>query len=134
MTSTQTRHLTRSAVAQGVRIVRFSRPDLREHLDEDVPNCTLYRHLHDVVAGLAEGQTLVLNFAVLERFSTTFYRCLLKIREDVRARAARLILCRISPEHREIFTLFGADRLFRIVATEEQALRECGIRPRSLAG
>jgi anti-anti-sigma regulatory factor len=133
MLSMQTRHLIHFSVTKGVRIVRFIRPDLREHLDEDVPTSLLYRQLHEVVTGLAEGQTLVINLAVIERFTTTFYRCLLKIREDVLARAAKLILCRVSPEHQEIFTLFRAERLFRIVATEEQALRQCGIHARSLA-
>jgi anti-anti-sigma regulatory factor len=127
MAMSQNGHLIRSSVVRGIRVVRFTRPDLREHLEGDVDDCTLFRELHDrALAGLAKGQTLVLNFGLIEPFSTAFYSCLLKVREVVLARKARLFLCRLSSEHLEIFELFRAARLFDIVNTEAQALRNAG--------
>jgi anti-anti-sigma regulatory factor len=129
MNLNQNGHPIRLAVEDGVRIVRFTRPDLREQLEGNADDCSLYRALYDrVLHRLTEGQTLVLNFALIERFPTAFYSCLLKVRKDVLARRARLVLCRIGPEHLEIFKLFRANRLFDIAGTEGQALRMTGTR------
>ena len=69
----------------------------------DADDCTLFRELQDrALAGLAKDQTLVLNFGLIEPFTTAFYSCLLKIRRGrVIARKARLVLCRLSSEHLE---------------------------------
>jgi anti-anti-sigma regulatory factor len=76
-----------------------------------------------VLNGLTAGNTLVLNFGLVEPFPTALYRCLLRVREVVNQRRARLVLCRLSAEHREIFELFKAFRLFQVTGTEAQALR-----------
>jgi hypothetical protein len=129
MSINQNGHLIRTAVVRGVRIIRFTRPDLREHLDGDVADCTLFREVYDrALAGLEEGQTLLLNFGLVEPFPTAFYSCLLKVREIVLSRKARLVLCRLSADHQEIFELFRARRLFDVVSTEAQALRDAGVR------
>jgi anti-anti-sigma regulatory factor len=111
-----------------VRVVRFVAPDLREHLDDDAEQkgCALLQDLKEsVLDAMAPGNTLVLNLALIERFPTALYRCLLGVREAVLSRNARLLLCRVSPEHREIFQLFRGDRLFTIMPTEAQAVAGC---------
>jgi anti-anti-sigma regulatory factor len=69
----------------------------------------------------------VLNLGLIEPFPTVFYLLLLKVREEVRARQARLVLCRLSPEHQEIFEILQGSRLFTIAATERQAFLEAGV-------
>lgn len=116
--------------AAGVHIVRFARPDLREHMcdDADIACSELFQELEaDVLRNLTAGNTLVLNFGLVEPFSTTLYRWLLKVREIVNQRQARLVLCRLSPEHREIFELFRAFRLFQVTNSEAQALRAAAV-------
>jgi anti-anti-sigma regulatory factor len=127
MTMNKDRHMIRSTVIRGVKVVRFTSPDLRAHLDGDTDDCELFRALRDgPLAALEEGQTLVLNFGLIEPFTTAFYSCLIKVREVVLARKARLVLCRLHPEHLEIFQIFQAERLFHIKRTEAQALQEVG--------
>jgi anti-anti-sigma regulatory factor len=116
-----------TTVSRGVRMVRFTRPDVRPLLDEEAGDCSLFRQFRNgVLAGLEPGQTLVLNFGLIEQFPTAFYSWLLKVRELVLARKARLVLCRLSPEQLEIFELFQAKRLFDIARTEAEAVREAG--------
>jgi anti-anti-sigma regulatory factor len=114
-------------VARGVRVVRFARPDLWEYLydDADIADCPLFGEFRDAaLSDLGEGQTLVLNLGLVEPFPTALYRLLLVARQLVLARKARLVLCRASPEHQELFQLFQAYRLFSVVRTEAEARRE----------
>ncbi len=110
-----------------VHVVRFLRPDLRATLDdrEATEDSTLYRDLHGLVLGdLAEGQTVVMNFGMIEPFTSAFYRLLLKVRETVLARKARLVLCCLTPNVQEGFDLFAGDKLFKVVPTEAIAAHE----------
>jgi hypothetical protein len=128
----RTRNLVQETAAPRVRVVRFLRPDLREPLDADSDGCPLLRELQLVVDLLTEGDTLVVNLGLVELFPTAFYSCLLRLRQAVLARKARLVLCRLSADHLEIFQLFKADRLFHVAATELLALREAGAAPLGL--
>jgi anti-anti-sigma regulatory factor len=113
-------------VAPGVRVIRFERPDVRDCLydDVDIVNCPLFREIQDIaLADLPVGWTLVLNLRRINPINTAFYRCLLQIRHSVGSRQARLVLCGLSREHREVFELFQAFRLFAIVRTEVDAVR-----------
>ena len=47
-------------------------------------------------------------------------------------RSARLVLCRLNAERRDIFELFKAFRLFQVTASEAQALRAAGAKERHL--
>ena len=117
--------------SRAVYVVRFARPDLRDELgdDPDVIGCDLFQEMEaGVLRRLAAEDTLVLNLGLIEPFSTSLYRCLLKVREIVNQRSARLVLCRLSAELREIFELFKAFRLFQVTATEAQALRAASAR------
>jgi anti-anti-sigma regulatory factor len=110
---------------RGIRFVRFAHTDLNRHLDGNIDDCPLYQELRErVLDGLVQGETLVLNFGLVERFPAAFYACLLKVRSVVLGAKAHLVLCRLSPEQLEILKLFQADRLFHIQSTEGQALRD----------
>jgi anti-anti-sigma regulatory factor len=127
--------LVRENVSRDVHVVRLVRADLREQLDDDGAGGALFRELRDdVLNGLGENQTLILNLGLVELFPTALYACLLRVREAVLARRARLVLCRLSPEHLEIFQLFNARRLFHTARTEAQAISEAGARPAGFGG
>jgi anti-anti-sigma regulatory factor len=112
--------------APGVRVLRFERPDVRDCLydDADIVESPLFREIKDIaLTDLPRGWTLILNLSLIKFINAAFYRCLLLTRQVVRARHARLVLCGLSREHREIFELFQAFRLFTIVGTEGEAVR-----------
>src|SRR5262249_52698121 len=110
----------------GVRILRFERPDVRKYLDDeaDIADTPLFREIEAVaLTDLPAGWALVLNLNPLRPINTAFYRCLLQVRQLVHARPARLVLCGLTREHRDVFELFQAYRLFTVVRTEAEALR-----------
>src|SRR5262249_9365244 len=112
--------------APGVRVMRFMRPDVRRYLDDagDATTSPLFREIEaTVLSDLAVGATLVVNLGLVDPVNTAFYRCLLAIRERVRARRGRLVLCGLSPRHQEFFDLFRGPWLFTIVSTEAEACR-----------
>ena len=130
MAITDHRNTIQERAGWGVHVVRFVRPDLREHLEDDCDGGPLFRELRDGALGaLEEGHTLVLNLGLVEPFPTVFYTWLLRVRKAVLARKARLVLCRLSPEQLEIFQLFNAHRLFQVTQTEAQAVCEAGAGP-----
>jgi anti-anti-sigma regulatory factor len=113
----------------GIRVVRFVRPDLRPHLydQEAIAECSLFRELDAAaLANLPAGETVVLNFGLIDWFPTAFYRFLLKVREAVQTRNARLLLCCFTPNVEECFGLMGGGKLFEIRATEGNAVSEAG--------
>jgi anti-anti-sigma regulatory factor len=129
---TKSNVLVSETPANGVFVVRFTHPDLREQLcnDADVAGSELFRLLEaQVLTTLEADNTLVLNLGLVERLSTPLYRCLLKVRETVKQRGALLLLCRLSGHCREVFELFEGFRLFQVVSTEAQALRAASSHP-----
>jgi anti-anti-sigma regulatory factor len=111
---------------QAIRVLRFELPDVRKYLDDeaDIADTPLFREIEDVaLTDLPSGWTLVLNLSPLRPINTALYRCLLQVRQIVHARPARLILCGLTREHRDVFELFQAYRLFTIVRSEAEALR-----------
>ena len=112
--------------APGVRVMRFERPDVRDCLydDADAAESPLFREIKDIaLTDLPRGWTLVLNLSLIKAINAAFYRCLLLTRQVVRARQARLVLCGLNREHREVFELFQAARVFTLVRTEGEAVR-----------
>jgi anti-anti-sigma regulatory factor len=111
----------------GVRVLRFTRPDLRQYLDDagDAATSALFREVNDtVLSSLPKGWTLVINLGLVSPLNSAFYRCLLHIRKCVQARQGRLVLCGLTPRHQEVFDLFRGPELFTIVNTEAEARRE----------
>jgi anti-anti-sigma regulatory factor len=114
-------------VARGVRVMRFTRPDLRQFLDDDgdAQTSQLFCEIQlTVLSDLPNGWTLVVNLALIDPISAAFYRCLLDVRKSMQARRGRLILCGLSPQHQEVFDLFRGPELFTIVASEAEARRQ----------
>jgi anti-anti-sigma regulatory factor len=112
--------------APGVRVMRFTRPDVRRYLDDagDAATSLLFQEIQGaVLSDLAEGSTLVVNLGLIDPINAAFYRCLLGIREHVQARRGRLVLCGLSPRHQEIFDLFRGPWVFTIVSTEVEVCR-----------
>lgn len=140
MVTCKRKHLFVEHIRPDVWVVRFARADLRDQLydDADVDGTPLFEELTTrVLADLRPGQTVVLNLGLIEQFPTALYRCLLRVRALVAERHARLILCRLSPEHEEIFELFQGHQLFQVTTTESRAIHEAaglgkcaGMRPR----
>jgi anti-anti-sigma regulatory factor len=113
----------------GIRVVRFIRPDLRPQLydQEAIADCYLFRELNAAaLADLPAGETVVINFGLIDWFPTAFYRLLLKVREAIQARNARLLLCCFTANVRECFDLMGGGRIFDIRATEANAVSAIG--------
>jgi anti-anti-sigma regulatory factor len=123
--------LTHEQPSPSVHVLRFIRPDLRRELDpiadDDTPLC---RALMSCLEDLGEGQHVVLNFAIIERFPTSFFQVLLRVRQFVRGRQGQIYLCGFRPEIRNAVELMGGARLFTLVNDEAQALdlirREAG--------
>jgi hypothetical protein len=112
-----------------IAVARFARPDVREalyhfgHEHDDIGESTLYRELHDGgIQGLPAGGTLVLNFGLVDGLSSAFYRLLLRARADLKAKDCQLLLCGLSKNANEAFTLMGGPKTFEVYATEQQAL------------
>ncbi|HJZ99552.1 MAG TPA: hypothetical protein VKE70_23740, partial [Candidatus Solibacter sp.] len=113
-----TGNLMVETLAQGIRVMRFERPDLRAYLydDAETVHSPLYREILDVVlSDLPTDWTLIVNLNQIEPINTTFYRCLLQIRSILYDLGSRLILCNLSRQHLEVFELFQAFRIFTVV-------------------
>ena len=113
----------------GVWVVRFVRPDLRAQLydQEAIADCSLFREIDAAaLADLPAGETVVINFGLIDRFPTAFFRLLIKVHEVVQARNAKLLLCCFTPNVKECFDLMGGEKLFQIRATESNAVSEAG--------
>jgi hypothetical protein len=100
---------------------------MREHLDAggSIAECPLYRELHAAALGDAPaGGAVILNFGLIDAFPSAFYRLLLRFNEEAAARKVRLLLCCLTPNVREGFTLMGGDRTFhgQVRETEARAL------------
>jgi anti-anti-sigma regulatory factor len=114
-----------------VVVARFARPDVREalydhgHEHSDMEHCALYRELLDgAITGLPDGGALVLNFGLVDAFSSAFYRMLLRARADLKAKNGRLLLCGFTSLAHEAFTLMGGARTFEVFPTEPKAIAE----------
>jgi anti-anti-sigma regulatory factor len=126
-TSTE-RNIVCDVPKPGVRVVRFIRPDLRPHLYDrgEIMDCSLYREIDDALTGLAAGETVIVNFGLVDWFPTAFYRLQLALREAVLARSARLVLCCFTPNVREGFELMGGPKVFETSTAEAKAVHEAG--------
>jgi anti-anti-sigma regulatory factor len=112
-----------------IRIVRFTRPDLRDILYDGEPltESTLYRTLSaEALAGLSDGETIVMNFGLVEWFPSVFFGLLLDVNRAVHAAGARLILCSLPPSVREPFDVMGGGKLFEVRGTESRAVTDAG--------
>jgi anti-anti-sigma factor len=108
----------------GVRVARVIRPDVREHLYDQgsIADCALFRELHAATLGDgATGGAVILNLGLVDYFPSAFYRLLLRFKEEVEARNGRLLLCCMTPNVREGFSLMGGDKTFHGMTRETEA-------------
>src|SRR5262249_39561236 len=125
MKSTTSSHLVVETRSPGVRVVRFTHPDLRPQLDDfaKIDDCELLQEVQAAaLADLAAGEALVINLGLIEVFPSAFLRVLLRVRELVGERRGWLVLCQLRPEHREIFEITRTLPLFTIATTEAEAV------------
>jgi anti-anti-sigma regulatory factor len=121
------RHLVCESPAPGVRVVRFTHPDLREQLYAQgaVTESPLFQELQAAaLTNLTEGETVILNFGLVDPFPTAFYNLLLEVRRAVQERKARLLLCCLTPNIRECFDIIGGSRVFEVRGSEVRALSD----------
>ena len=107
-------------------VVRVTRPDLRSRLHDsaEIEQCESYRDLADsVLHQLAERETVVLNLGLVEPHPSIFYRYLLKVRDGIREKKAKLIVCSARADVQEMFDLLKASEIFTFVESEERATR-----------
>jgi anti-anti-sigma regulatory factor len=111
-----------------VRVVRFLRPDLRDLIydGDPVTECSLYKELDLIgkLSTLAAGDTLIVNFAMIDWFPSMFYQILLALRVEIQRKQAHLIFCCLPPNVRESFDIMGGSRTFEVRATEIRAISD----------
>jgi len=113
------------ALTEHICIARFLRPDVRPALydQEAIPDTLMYKELNaGAIAGLPEGGILILNFGLIDWFPTAFYRVLIQILHDMRAKHGRVLVCCLPPIVKEGFDLMGGPKLFEVHSTEARAI------------
>jgi anti-anti-sigma regulatory factor len=121
--TTRSQNLIVEAPAPGIRVVRFLRPDLRAHLDESGDGGALLRELCEgALDDLAPGEGVVLNLGLVECFPSTFLDLLLRVRQAVRARRGRLVLCGLRDEPWGVLRVTQTLKLFPVASGEAQAV------------
>ena len=123
MDTTRSRNVILDGPAPGVRVVRFLRPDLRAELDDSGDGGELLRELCDsALDELAPGEGVVLNLGLVEFFPSTFLDLLLRVRQLVRARRGRLVLCGLRDEPWEVLRVAQTLKLFPVAGSESRAV------------
>ncbi len=111
--------------ADHIRVARFLRPDVRPALYDNgaISDTTLFKELNDgALSTLPSGGTLILNFGLIDWFPTAFYRVLIQVLQDVRAKGARVVVCCLPANVKEGFDLMGGAKLFEVHTTEARAI------------
>lgn len=114
--------------APGVRVVRFVRPNMRDHLYDDraaIDESPLYLELRrEAVDAVAPGGAVVLNFALIDTFNSAFFRLLIRLNQDVQGKGGRLVFCCLTPIVREGFDIMAGDKTFpgQVRGTEGRAV------------
>jgi anti-anti-sigma regulatory factor len=120
------KYLAFETAAPGIKVARFLRPDLRRQLDPMVNDDNeLYADIKAALLDtLADSETLIFNFGLIERFPTAFFQLMMQVRQFVLAKNGRIFLCGFRPEILTSVELMQGPRLFEITATEEQAIHQ----------
>jgi anti-anti-sigma regulatory factor len=125
MTLTEQQHLSHEQLAPGVRVIRFLRPDLRRQLDPLVgEDNLLFREIAGLLEDMNDGERVVFNFGLVERFPTAFFQLMMRVRQLILARHGQIFLCCFRPEIQPTVELMGGSRLFHLASTEDAALHD----------
>jgi hypothetical protein len=127
MSAENERLLISTTPRPNVWVVRFIQPDMRDHLynTEAIAYCTLFAELREAaLAHLQTGDTLILNFGLIDWFPTAFYRFLLRVNDEVKITNGRLLLCCLPPLAKEAFGILAGDVTFagRVFESETSAI------------
>lgn len=117
-------------LAPGIKAVRFLRPDLRAQLDPIINDDNeLFLDIKAAALdGLSNGNTLIFNFGLIERFPTAFFQLMMRARQAVMAKQGRIFLCAFRAEILPGVELMQGRRLFEIASSEEQAFHQARAR------
>lgn len=128
MSAETVRNVVCDDLGHGVWVARFVRPDVRPQLYDEAGNaadCTLYKELDAaILSRLRVGNTLILNFGLIDYFPSVFFRLLLAVQGAVQSRGAQLVLCHMVPFVKEVFEILGGPRMFQVRETEARAIAE----------
>ena len=125
MPATAEQLLVHERPAPGVRAVRFLKPDLRKQLDPIVgDNNALYVEIAGILDDMEPGERIVFNFGLIERFPTSFFQLMMRLRQQIVAKQGQISLCCFRPEIIPSVELMGGSRLFRLASTEEAAVND----------
>jgi anti-anti-sigma regulatory factor len=109
----------------GIRIVRFTHPDVRDQIYDaaNIEQCRLFLDLQtSALRYVSEREALIVNMGLIEHFSSELYSMLLRVREMLASSKGCVILCGANEEMQSILELFKAEHLFGIAKTEAEAL------------
>lgn len=126
MRNYSSKNLVAERVGHGVRVIRFTRPDMWTALydDADVEVMPLFHEIRKAAMDdLPKGGALVVNMSLVENFPAALYRCLLECRQLLLARPAKFVLCGLNDRNVELFRLLRGERVFAVAATEAEAIR-----------
>jgi hypothetical protein len=122
MTATAEQHIVHEQLAPGVRVFRFMRPDLRRQLDPIIgDDNVLYREIVGQLEDLANGERVIFNFGLVERFPTSFFQLMMRVRQLVLSKHGQIYLCCFRQEIQPAVELMGGARLFQLTSTEDAA-------------
>jgi anti-anti-sigma regulatory factor len=130
MALTTGKYLAHETLAPGIKAIRFFRPDLRPQLDPIIHDDNeLYADIKSAALdAFADGDVLIFNFGLIERFPTAFFQLMMRVRQTVLAKHGRVFLCGFRPEILPGVELMQGRRLFEMTATEEQAYHQAKAR------
>src|SRR5262245_23462066 len=118
-------HLLHEVLAPGIHVIRFLRPDLRSALDPIIgDDNVLYREMIELLEGLDSGMRVIINLGLVERFPTSFFQLLMRVRQFILSRDGEIYLCGFRAEILPTVELMGGAKLFHITSAEETAFSE----------
>ncbi len=125
MISTAEQYVIQEQVAPGIRTFRFVKPDLRRQLDPIIGDeNVLYREIVGQLEELGAGERVIFNFGIVERFPTSFFQLMMRVRQFVLGKQGQVYLCCFRPEIRPAVELMGGSRLFHLATSEDAAIHE----------
>ncbi len=115
--------LIQEQISPTIRVIRFVKPDLRSTLDSMTTDDTpLYREILNALHDLPDESHVIFNFGITERFPTSFFQVMMRIRQLIQARGGRVYLCSFQPDIRNSVELMGGSRLFIMTPSEQSAI------------
>jgi anti-anti-sigma regulatory factor len=101
------------------------KPDLRRQLDPIIgDDNVLYREITNQLEDLSTGERVIFNFGLVERFPTSFFQLMMRVRQFVLGKQGQIYLCCFRHEIQPTVELMGGARLFHLASSEDAAFHE----------